>query len=96
MNIYWTDNAIEDLLVIREYIAQNSRESSDRVIDNLTNRSEQIAAFPFSGRIVPEYEDEQIREVIEGSYRIIYYLESEQVSVIAVRHGSRPITLPEQ
>ncbi|MFB2880414.1 hypothetical protein ACE1CC_26500 [Aerosakkonemataceae cyanobacterium BLCC-F46] len=40
-------------------------------------------------------EDEQIREVIEGSYRIIYYVESEQVSVIAVRQGSRPITLPE-
>ena len=55
------------------------------------SRSQQIADFPLSGRKVPEYEMEQIREVIEGSYRIIYHIKSDQVDVLAVIHGSQDI-----
>jgi plasmid stabilization system protein ParE len=61
----------------------------------LTRRSEQIANFPFSGRLVPEFETEQIREVIEGSYRIIYYIKPEQIDVIAVLHAARNIENPQ-
>ena len=61
----------------------------------MTRRSEQIANFPFSGRIVPEFETEQLREVIEGSYRIIYYIKPEQIDVIAVLHAARNIENPQ-
>jgi plasmid stabilization system protein ParE len=64
-------------------------------VERLTRRSEQIANFPFSGRIVPEFETEQIREVIEGSYRIIYYVKPEQIDVIAVLHAARNIENPQ-
>jgi plasmid stabilization system protein ParE len=64
-------------------------------VERLTRRSEQIANFPFSGRIVPEFETEQIREVIEGSYRIIYYIKPEQIDVIAVLHAARNIENPQ-
>ncbi|MEH1861459.1 MAG: type II toxin-antitoxin system RelE/ParE family toxin [Nostoc sp.] len=50
-----------------------------------------MAQFPLSGRIVPEFETKQIREVIEGSYRIIYYIKSDQIDVLAVLHGSQQI-----
>ncbi|WP_149988198.1 type II toxin-antitoxin system RelE/ParE family toxin [Microcystis aeruginosa] len=53
------------------------------------------ANFPFSGRLVPEFETEQIREVIEGSYRIIYYIKPEQIDVIAVLHAARNIENPQ-
>lgn len=53
--------------------------------------SEQIASFPLSDRIVP-FETDQIREVIEGSDRIIYYIKSDQIDVLAVIHGSQQIT----
>ena len=59
------------------------------MVDRLTRRSQQIAEFPLSGRIVPEMKMEQIREVIEGPYRIIYYLKSYQIDVLAVLHGSQ-------
>ena len=49
------------------------------MVDRLTRRSQQIADFPLSGRKVPEYEVDQIREVIEGSYRIIYYIKPDQI-----------------
>ncbi len=64
-------------------------------MERLTRRSEQIANFPFSGRLVPEFETEQIREVIEGSYRIIYDIKPEQIDVIAVLHAARNIENPQ-
>jgi toxin ParE1/3/4 len=54
-------------------------------------KSQQIAELPFSGRKVPEYDVDQIREVIEGSFRIIYHLKSEQVDVLAVIHGAMDV-----
>lgn len=66
MRVYWTDNAIEHLVNIYGYISQNSPVYAKRMVDRITRRSEQIADFPMSGRKVPEYESEDIREVIEN------------------------------
>jgi toxin ParE1/3/4 len=71
MKAYWTDNSIGHLLGIYEYIARNSPVYAKRVVDRITRRSEQIAEFPLSGRKVPEYKAEDIREIIEKPYRII-------------------------
>jgi plasmid stabilization system protein ParE len=79
----------------KPYISQNSPQYAQRLVERLTRRSEQIANFPFSGRLVPEFETEQIREVIEGSYRIIYYIKPEQIDVIAVLHAARNIENPQ-
>ncbi len=89
MNVNWTETAINHLTAIREYVAQTSPEYGRRLIDRLTRRSKQIAAFPLSGRVVPEYEIDQVREVIEGSYRIIYHIKPEQIDVLAVIHTSQ-------
>ncbi|WP_390883551.1 type II toxin-antitoxin system RelE/ParE family toxin [Kovacikia minuta] len=70
-------------------IAQNSPQYATRTIDRLTRRSQQIANFPLSGRVVSEFETKQIREVIEGSYRIIYYIKPDQIDILAVLHGSQ-------
>ncbi|MBU0567929.1 type II toxin-antitoxin system RelE/ParE family toxin [bacterium] len=60
MKVYWTNTALEHILAIYEYIAQDSSVYAQRMVDRLTQRSEQIATFPLSGRIVPEYEAEDI------------------------------------
>ena len=59
------------------------------MIDRLTKRSEQIAVFPRSGRMVPEYEAPDIREVIERPYRIIYRIKADQIDILAVVHGAQ-------
>jgi toxin ParE1/3/4 len=92
VKVFWTEIAVENLSAIYTYIAQNSPRYATRIIDRITKRSQQLANFPLSGRIVPEFETEQIREVIEGSYRIIYYIKPEQIDVLAVIHGSQEIT----
>ena len=74
MKVHWTDTAEGHLDAIYAYIALDSPEYAKRMVDRITRRSQQIADFPFSGRKVPEYDMDQIREVIEGPHRIIYHI----------------------
>ena len=91
MRVYWTDTAVEHLEAIHKYVAKNSKLYADRLIHRLIRRSEQIAEFPLSGRIVPEYMTENIREVIERPYRIIYLIKVEQIDILTVVHGNQEL-----
>ena len=94
MRVHWTQNAVEHLVNIYEHIALNSPTYAQRMVDKITRRSEQIADQPLSGRKVPEYQTEDIRELIEKPYRIIYRIKANQIDVLAVIHGAR--LLPEE
>ena len=91
MIVLWTEAAEKQLKAIHDYVAQTSPDYALRLVDLLTKRSIQIAVFPFSGRMVPEYELNEVRELIEDSYRIIYLIneEKDQIEVLAVIHTSR-------
>ena len=91
MKVYWTDTAKAHLYGIRDFISRHSETYAKRVIDLLTRRSEQISNFPMSGRVVPEFSMDQIREVFEGTYRIIYYIKADRIEVLAVVHGSQNV-----
>ena len=78
MSVHWIENAIKHLADIHAYISENSQIYAARMVDRLTKRSEQIDAFPKSGRVVPEFQAEDIREVIEKPYRIIYRIKETQ------------------
>jgi toxin ParE1/3/4 len=88
MKVYWTVTPEGHLDAIHDHIALDSPVYAKRMLDHLTQRSRQIADFPLSGRKVPEYEHDQIREVIEDPYRIIYHIKPEQIDVVAVIHGA--------
>jgi len=91
MKVHWTNAAEGHLDAIFNHIAQNSPEYAKRMIDRITRRSQQIAEYPLSGHRVYEYDFNQVREVIEGPYRIIYHIKSDQVDVLAVIHGAMNI-----
>lgn len=74
MNVFWTNKAIEQLTAIYSYHTQISPQYATRFVDLITKRSQQIGTFSNSGRMLPEINLEQIREVIEANYRIIYSL----------------------
>ena len=96
MKVFWTQTAVNHLSAIHNYISQNSPQYAQRLVERLTRRSEQIANFPFSGRMVPEFDTKQIREVIEGSYRIVYLIKPEQIDVLAVLHAAQNIEPPQE
>jgi toxin ParE1/3/4 len=91
VKVLWTDSAIAHLQAIHDFIAQTSPDYALRVIDQLTNRSIQIASFPFSGRVVPELEQDNVREVIERPFRLIYLIREsdDSLEILAVIHSSR-------
>jgi len=72
VKIIWTDFAIEDLRLIHNYISKDSKLYADRFISKLITRIEQLEKFPQSGRVVPEFDNKILRELIESNYRIIY------------------------
>jgi len=89
MRVHWTSNAIRHLDAIYDYITQDSPVYAKRVVDRITRRSQQISDHPQSGRMVPEYKDEYIREIIESHYRIIYRIKPDQIDVLTIIHGAR-------
>lgn len=88
--VKWSNAAKMDLKQIFEYIARDSRQYGDKVIKDIIEKSENLLNFPRMGRSVPEMLDDNIREIIIYSYRLVYELVSdEEVQVIALIHSKR-------
>ena len=89
IRLEWTEPAVADLENIQDYIARDSDEYADAVIERLILSVDQLESFPESGRRVPESADPRIRELLVERYRIIYRLRKGAVQVLAVVHGAR-------
>ena len=87
--VRWTPQAADDLDASAEFIARDSPHFAGLFVADILQTVDRLADFPESGRIVPEIGDRSIREVIFGSYRIIYRRRNEVVEVLAVHHGAR-------
>jgi plasmid stabilization system protein ParE len=81
VEIIWTNTAIVDLNNIGEYIAKDSPRFASLTVEKLFKKSVVLAKHPNLGRMVPEKNNESIRELIEGSYRIIYQIISDKKSI---------------
>lgn len=86
--ISWSPDAIKDLDQIALFISRDSVSYAKTVVRRIIAATRQLGAFPNSGRVVPEFGDERVRELFAFSYRIIYRVEAE-VLVVAVVHGRR-------
>jgi toxin ParE1/3/4 len=87
--VVWSPRAVEDLEAIAQYIAIDSNAYAAAVVQTILNSSRRFSQFPFSGRIVPEFADQNIRESFAFNYRIIYRIENQVVTVATVIHGKR-------
>ncbi len=88
MKIVWSPLALERVGDIAEYIAQDNPAAAAQWVDELFATVERLADFPESGRIVPEVGARRIREVIFGTYRVIYSIK-EQVEILTVRRSNQ-------
>jgi plasmid stabilization system protein ParE len=87
--VIWSRRALNDVDEIASFIAQDSPIYSSAVVRSILNHVKTIASFPRSGRVVPEFNDDGIREVFAYSYRIIYQVSESQITIAAVIHGKR-------
>ncbi len=89
MKLNWTEAARAHLAAIHAYISHDSARYADAMVDRITRRVEQCRDWPMAGARVPEYDSDDVREVLEHPYRIIYRVRPSQVDVVAVIHGAR-------
>ncbi|WP_437665171.1 type II toxin-antitoxin system RelE/ParE family toxin [Sorangium sp. So ce1182] len=85
----WSPEALADLEDICAYIARDNPKAAEAWIEKLISKAEKASAHARAGRVVPEIEDPDIREVFLKSYRIIYRVEPERVVVLTVLEGHR-------
>lgn len=86
MKIVWSPKARVRALAAVEYIANERPAVALRWLDALVDRIELLKELPEQGRIVPEWGDPQIREVIHSPYRIIYEVFPDRVEVLTLSH----------
>ena len=89
MRVVWTDRAKTRLHQIHAHIAQDQPVNADRVVDRLTRRVAQLVDQPRSGRVVAMYQRDDLRELIESPYRIIYLVRAERIDIVTVRDTHR-------
>ncbi len=87
MKVVWTEAALEQLQGIHDYIAMDSKVYARAMLTRIRRRTWQIKRFPLMGGLVPEYVHDDIREVLEGPYRIFYRVYEGRAEILGVRHG---------
>ena len=87
--VIWSHPARDDLRQIFEYIAQDSVIYAKRVVKNIVETSMNLCNFPQKGRVIPEINDPNIREIFIYSYRLMYQITPRDIYVLAVIHGKR-------
>ncbi|MEX0722608.1 MAG: type II toxin-antitoxin system RelE/ParE family toxin [Gracilimonas sp.] len=86
MEVIWTNQALNKVNKFVDYIAQDSLEIAEKWAEELLSKTDQLHSQPMSGRIVPEYNEKNLREIISGNYRIIYRIKQDTIYIQTVRH----------
>jgi toxin ParE1/3/4 len=88
-SVIWSPQSLRDIQAIRTFIAQDSVLYADLVVFRIVSAVERLQMFPESGRVVPERNVPEIREVIVAPYRVVYRLRPGIVEIATVFRSSR-------
>jgi toxin ParE1/3/4 len=92
VKVIWTDSAIQDLNDIGDYIAKDSVRYAEITVEKLFNSVDILEEYPHAGKMVPEFEEESLRELIGGNYRIVYQIIDEfRIDILTVHNCARLI-----
>lgn len=89
LQILSTDEAIQDLDDIWDYIAKDNLTAADNLIDQIQRRFSMLAEFPLMGEIQPLLADGTYRRFVDGNYVIYYRPQKDAILIVRILHGSR-------
>ena len=90
MNVFWTEQSYERLKEIQDYISdKDSSLKANRLIEKLIERGNSLSKFHNRGRIVPELGLEDLRELLEQNYRIVYRVKENKIQILSVFEAHR-------
>ncbi len=92
VKIVWTELSIIDLKEIYDYIADDSIRYATITADRIFQKVQPLINNPLLGRMVPEFNDRSIRELLDGNYRIIYRIKSDtRIDILRIYHEARSL-----
>lgn len=89
--VIWAGPAKADLRSIHDFIAPDSRHYARKVVQDIVAKTDVLNRLPRIGRKVPELDDDNIRELLPHSYRMLYEIKGEDVVILAVIHQRREL-----
>ncbi len=96
MKLIIARSALSDLQDIKAYyLEQGVPEIGQRFVSTILKKAQRLIDHPDSGRKVPEFDQEQIRELIDPPFRIVYMRHTSVVSLIRVWRSERLLLPPE-
>ena len=87
--VRWTLTAADDVRLLEDWIARDSLLNAVDFTDRLIGSVEKLADSPLLGRIVPEFNQDRLRELIFRGYRVVYSVEGSFVTILRAVHGAR-------
>ena len=93
VEIKWTNNALEELDDIANYISKDSPKYAQILVKQIYEMVSHLNQFPKFGRKVSEYNGPNLREILYKNYRIIYLIKQGHLEIISIIHGSRILKL---
>jgi plasmid stabilization system protein ParE len=92
--VRWAEVAVRDLEELVGYVAVDSETNARRVLKRIETRAAALESSPARGRVVPElahFGMRTWRELIVKPYRLLYRIEGDTVTVLAVFDGRRDL-----
>ncbi len=89
--VLWTEKSIEDLLAIKYFISQDSAARAEEWVGELYSAGLSLASFPTRGRIVPEFNQENLRELLIDNYRLVYRIKKSVIEIVTVFESHRQL-----
>ena len=94
MTLRWSKRSLGDLQRIGRHIGGDKPGAARKHVALLKERGKRAAEHPYSGRMVPEWGQNDVREIIVGNYRVIYHVSAEDlVEILTVLEGHRQLRL---
>ncbi len=90
----WSPKAAGQFEQICSYIASDSPHYARLFARKVNALIKTIPQFPKSGRVVPEFNNENLRERIFQNYRIVYRVKPGVIEIVAITHGAALLQLP--
>lgn len=89
MKIFFTPRSKSDISEIVHYISQDNPQAARDWAKSVFDSVKSLENFPSLGRIVPEYSEDTIREIIQGQYRIVYKVNQpeEEIYIVTIHHS---------
>lgn len=91
MKLRWREVAQGHVLEIARYIARDKQSAAKKWAERIYKRAKDAARFPYMGKRVEEKDQDNVRELVEGAYRIIYVIDeaADLVEIYMIVHGAR-------